>query len=310
VPKIKYKYVFGPVPSRRLGRSLGVDLFAVKTCTQDCVYCQLGGTAELTVERREYVPADEVIAELKRKLAGGPEIDAVTISGSGEPTLHSGIGKIIQAVKKLTDKPVAVITNGTLLADPSVRRELAAADIVMPSLDACDAAAFAAINRPHPKIDFDSFVKGLARFRTRFAGKFWLEVFLVAGLNDSDEQVEKLKALAHYVDPDEIHLNTLVRPAPGSGVERVSDRRLQKIREIYGRKAKVIAPASDMKEGGGRAEAGEVLALISRRPVTAAEIAAMFKARRENVEHVLGDLLKQGAIKKSENPDGVYYIKA
>lgn len=206
-------YVYGPVPSRRLGRSLGVDLVPYKTCTYDCVYCQLGRTTCKTIERREYVSIDAVLAELERKLAVAKRPDYVGLAGSGEPTLNSGIGRLITALKALTDVPIAVITNGSLLWSEQVRGELAAADLVLPSLDAGDEQMFERVNRPDPTIKFDMMVDGLAAFAARFRGETWLEVMLLAGLTDSAAEVEKIAASARVISPTCVQLNTASRPA-------------------------------------------------------------------------------------------------
>ena len=163
-------HVFGPVPSRRIGRSLGVDLVPYKTCTYDCIYCQLGGTTNLTLEPKEWVPMDAVLDELKRKLETRP--DYITLSGSGEPTLYSRLGEIIGRIREITDVPVAVLTNGSLLWKKEVREEVAMADLVLPSLDADNDYNFRFINRPHPDISFDQLIEGLIEFRSEFTGQY------------------------------------------------------------------------------------------------------------------------------------------
>ncbi len=173
------RHVFGPVPSRRLGRSLGVDLVPFKTCSYDCIYCQVGRTTNQTIERKEWVPMDAVLDELKVKLACRP--DYVTLSGSGEPTLHSRLGETIEHIQAMSDVPVAVLTNGSLLWQKEVREELALADAVLPSLDAGNGLKFAFINRPHPCLTFERMVEGLIAFRDEFPGQYWLEVFLLGG---------------------------------------------------------------------------------------------------------------------------------
>ena len=174
-------YIFGPVPSRRLGRSLGVDLVPFKTCTYDCIYCQLGRTTNKTIQRKEWVPLDDVVTELETKLSSQP--DYITLSGSGEPTLYSRTGELIDRIKAVTNVPVAVLTNGSLLWNQEVRARLMNADLVVPSLDAGDEAMFRAVNRPHEDISFERMLQGLIDFRHEFQGKYWLEVFLLAGHN-------------------------------------------------------------------------------------------------------------------------------
>ncbi|MHC4124943.1 MAG: radical SAM protein [Planctomycetota bacterium] len=186
-------YVFGPVPSRRLGLSLGVDIVPFKSCTLNCIYCQLGRGAATTVERKEYVPIEAVLDELKERLAKGLQADFITISGSGEPTLNVRLGELIEKIKEITDIPVAVLTNGALFYQADVRSDCAKADVVLPSLDAGDEAVFEQINRPDENISFEKLVSGLIEFRKEFGGQIWLEVFLLEGVNTTTEQIKKIK---------------------------------------------------------------------------------------------------------------------
>ena len=202
------RHVYGPVPSRRLGRSLGVDLVPFKTCTYDCVYCQLGRTTDLTTGRREYVPVEEILAQLEEKLRTGPTPDYVSLAGSGEPTLHARIGELIAGIKSLTRTPVAVLTNGSLLGVRDVQDALMEADLVLPSLDAGDAELFQLVNRPHENVEFDDMVEGLVAFRERFAKPVWLEVMLLAGITGIRSEVEKIAALTHRIRPDRVQLNS------------------------------------------------------------------------------------------------------
>ncbi len=207
-------YVFGPVPSRRLGQSLGIDTIPLKTCNWNCVYCQLGRTMPLTNERREYVLDENILFEVERALRsranGG--IDWVTFVGSGEPTLHLYLGEIIRRVKTLTALPVAVITNGSLLYLPEVRQELSVADAILPTLDAGTAELYRKINRPHPQITFERLVDGLVAFRKEYRGKLWVEVMLVKGLNDTSQALEDIAKVLHRVKPDAVHINLPTRP--------------------------------------------------------------------------------------------------
>jgi len=200
--------IFGPVPSRRLGFSLGVDLVPFKTCTLDCVYCQLGSTTRKTVLRRPYVPAERIIAELKAALGHGQEIDYITLSGSGEPTLNSQIGWIIDETRKITDTPVAILTNGTLLSIKSVRKELSRADLVIPSLDATSQEVFEKVNRPYLSLRIESVIGGLKAFREEFKGQIWLEVMLVKGINDGADAIESLGKVTAQLGCEKIQLNS------------------------------------------------------------------------------------------------------
>ena len=269
-----FKYVFGPVPSRRLGRSLGVDLVPYKTCTYDCVYCQLGVTTAKTVKRKEYAPLDEVLAEIDRKLASGVTPDYITLSGSGEPTLYSRLGELIIAVKAKTDIPVAVITNGSLLSDPEVRGALIGADLVAPSLDAADAESFRRVNRPHAAITFDEMVAGLVAFRERFAGQLWLEVFLLDGVTATEDYVRKLATCIDRIRPDRIQLNTVVRPPAEASASAVPRERMERFAEMLGDNAEVIAgfeQASRRREVCATRD--DVLDMLRRRPCSLDDIA-------------------------------------
>jgi len=226
-----YRYLFGPVVSRRLGISLGVGLVPSKTCNFDCVYCECGPTTNLTCERRDYVPADQVIAELDDCLGKAPDLDYVTFAGSGEPTLHARIGEIIGFLKDRYPRyRVAVLTNSTLLADPDVRAALMRADLVAPSLDAVSGEKFQQLNRPCPGVTPEGVVAGLRDFVREYPGEVWLEVFIVPGINDRDDEIQRLKGAIATINPDRVQVNTLdrpgtdprVRPAPLPVLERIA----------------------------------------------------------------------------------------
>lgn len=209
------KYLFGPVYSRRLGHSLGIDLLPPKICTLNCVYCEVGPTTDLTCERKEYVPTEEILKEIDQVLAqdpGGRPIDVFTLTAMGEPTLHSGIGRIIAYLKAKTDKPVAVLTNGTLFWDQHVRAELSGADIVIPSLDAARQESFERVNQPASAVNLEQVIEGLALFSREFRGEVWLEILLVREMNDSLEDLVALQQAVRRIQPARVQLNTVARP--------------------------------------------------------------------------------------------------
>ena len=207
------KYVFGPVASRRLGVSLGVDLVRPKTCSLDCIYCEAKATTELTLERREYVPVDEVIAELDAVLKPHPELDYITFSGSGEPTLNSGIGRVAEFLKRAYPQyKLCLLTNGFCLGDPSLRREIAGIDRIVPSLDASNSEEFRIINRPAPGLKFDRFIYDLTDFCRCSKQEIFLELFIVPGVNDSDESISRFVEIIRPMQVDLVQLNTLDRP--------------------------------------------------------------------------------------------------
>ena len=270
------RYVFGPVPSRRLGQSLGIDTIPLKTCNWNCVYCQLGRTIPLTKDRQDYFPRQDILAEVRQVLATQPpgEIDWVTFVGSGEPTLHSGIGWLIRQVKALSDKPVAVITNGALLYLPGLREDLRAADAVLPSLDAGEAGLYRKINRPHPEVTLDRLIQGLIDFRTVYRGKLWVEVMLVRDLNDGMLELQGIARALARIQPDAVHINLPTRPPAEDWVQPPDNEGLMRATSILGDIAEVVHPAEGAFDlSGYESIVDAVVAIITRHPMRQEELA-------------------------------------
>lgn len=288
------KFVFGPVPSRRLGQSLGIDTIPLKTCNWNCVYCQLGRTKPVTNERKEYYPQNEIASEVEEALkAHRPgEIDWVTFVGSGEPLLHASMGWLIRQVKQLTNLPVAVITNGSLLYLPEVRQELAAANAVLPTLDAGTEELYRRINRPHPEVTFARLVEGLIAFRDEYQGKLWVEVMLVQGLNDGPEALREIADVLKRVRPDAVHINLPTRPPAETWVQPPSDESLMLALAILGKVAEVVHPAEGSFDLSGYDDPVEaILAIITRHPMRQEELErALSRWSPGNVRKVLADL--------------------
>ncbi len=307
------KYLFGPVPSRRLGRSLGVDIVPFKVCTLDCVYCQLGSTTNKTIERREYIPIEPVLAELKDRLDNGLQADFITLSGSGEPTLNSRLGELINGIRKITNIPVAILTNGTLFHRPDVRADCAKADVVVPSLDAGDEETFRKINRPHRDISIEKLISGLCAFRKEFAGRIWLEVFFVEGLNTDAEQIAKINALIKRIQPDKVQLNTAVRPTAEPGVKRLDTEKLQAIAAQLGAKCEVVTDFSSGPRGkhieGLESKAEDVLSMLKRRPCSLNDICSGLGLHPNEALKYIGHFQRQGLV-GSEQKDGITFFKA
>lgn len=290
----RYKYLFGPVLSRRLGRSLGVDLVPFKTCTYDCIYCEQGRTTNHTMERREYVRTEDVLEEVGDFLSFHPAPDFVTLSGAGEPTLHAGLAQLIQGIKSLTRIPLAVITNGSLLWDGKVRDALHDADIVLPSLDAGSAELFRYIDRPVPGISFEQMVTGLIAFRMSFQNEIWLEVLLLSGITSGESEVREIAEWARRIRPDRIQLNTVARPPAESFALPTTPEQLERLAELFDPRAMVIAepPAFGMQLGASP-DAVRVLELLERRPCPPAEIAAALELRPVEVSKLIERLLAE-----------------
>jgi len=305
-----HRFVYGPVASRRLGFSLGVDIIPFKTCTLDCVYCQLGSTGKTTVRRGSWFPPDEILAQVKEALDSGQRIDVITFSGSGEPTLSRDIGRLVRAIKKMTRIPVAVLTNATLLTRKAVRRELAAADIVVPSLDAVPAPVFRRVNRPHAALDNRRIIDGLVRFREEFRGELRLEIMLVKGINDSPADVRALEAAVARIRPDRIELNTVVRPPADRSARPLGPAALAKIRARLGPKAAVVASFAGKKQApaAGSLERS-ILATVGRRPQTAADIALALGRHRDEVLKALTSLLRRRRVRTLAHGNETYFSK-
>ncbi len=303
-------YIFGPVPSRRLGFSLGVDLIPFKTCSLDCIYCQLGKTTCKTIERKEYVASHKILGELEKVLASSRRIDYITLSGSGEPTLNLRIGEIIRKMKEMTDIPVAVLTNGTLLTDGILREELKSSDLVIPSLDAGTQKTFNKINRPHPSLKVDRIIEGMVDFRKMYEGKIWLEMMLVEGVNDNEEELGSLRSAIRKINPDRIQLNTSVRPPQEEWVKAVSSSRLSEIKGFFGDKCEVIAEfkRKEQKAYIQNVE-DEILTLISRRPVTSEDISSSLGLHVNEVIKHVGILERQRKINSKMYQGRRYFAK-
>ncbi len=294
----KRRFVYGPVPSRRLGFSLGVDILPDKTCSLDCVYCQLGSAGRTTSRRRAYFSVRDVLAQVREALAACPGVDYITFSGSGEPTLNRNMGPLIRGIKRMTRVPVAVLTNGTLLTRRDVRAELRQADVVVPSLDAATAALFRKVNRPHPSLNAAKVIEGLARFRREFQGRLWLEVMLVKGVNDSPAHIRALKKAIAAIGPDRVHLNTVVRPPAERSARPLTVRELGRIRRALGEGAEIVAAFAGRRqprEPGGLEAA--IVAMVRRRPVTVEDISASLGRHRDEVLKAAGRLLESGKIR-------------
>lgn len=301
------EHIFGPVRSRRLGFSLGVDLVPFKTCSLNCIYCQLGPTTHQTIERREYVTQDKVIRDLEEVLRQDITIDYITLSGSGEPTLNVQLGKIIAAIKEMTDIPVAVITNGTLLHLESVRDELSTADVVLPSLDAVSQALFNAVNKPHPELTAAQMISGLKNFRKVFKGKLWLEIMLVKGVNDSPHEVRTMNEVLSTIECDKIQLNTVVRPAADTSLTPLTREELNRFKVLLGERCEVIAEGVGEQKTSSTNIAEKIITVVGRRPLNLSEISDSLGIPQERATKMLQLLTQQGKIESLTYGSELYY---
>lgn len=306
----KHSLIFGPVPSRRLGWSLGIDIVPFKSCTQDCIYCQLGKAPHpTTTQRKSFINIDELIGQLKDKLSQGQTIDYITISGSGEPTLNIDLARVIDQIRQTTQIPVAIITNGTLLYLPDVRKDCSKADLVVPSLDAVNQQMFEKINRPNANITFDKLVDGLKQFRKEYKGKFWLEVFLIENINTDDQSLKQFKQLIEQINPDKVQLNTAVRPTAEKNVPAVTHDIMKHAVEILGPKTEITADFTKKHDTEQQTviSADAILEMLRRRPCSLEDIASGLQLNKNEIAKIIAVLLEQEKIIKEEILNTIYY---
>ena len=306
-----YKYLFGPVPSRRLGMSLGVDLVPKKVCALDCVYCEVGKTTKLTTHRMEYVKYDKIIGELEQFMSNKPKIDYITFSGSGEPTLNSRIGEVLSYIKQnYPDVKTAILTSGALLSSPILRAELLDADVILPSLDAASEAVFKKINRPNTDLHIELYIEGLIELRKEFKGEIWLEVFLLKGYNDSQEELDLIKDAILQIKPNIVQLNTLDRPGTVEGLVAMTKDELQSVKEYWAiPNVEIIASAaqrSDVDSYNTDIE-GTILSTIARRPCTLNDLHQILGIHTNEINKYLGTLELNNKIKSTTLDRGVFY---
>ncbi len=308
------KYVFGPVTSRRLGQSLGVDPVPLKTCNWNCVYCQLGRSIPMTNERRDYYALEEIWSELRGFLEDPqhPAVDWISIVGSGEPLLMESLGGLIRRIKKTSDIPVALITNGSLFYLPEVRRDVLEADAILPSVDAGSPGLYKKMNRPHPQITFERIRDGLIALREEYTGQLWPEVVLVHGLNDTDEALADIAALLAQVRPDQIHLNVPSRPPAEGWVDLPGSEDVDRAAAVLEKVAPVIrAQARSEPVKHGVDVRATVAGIVSRHPVSDADLRQMLSASgKEEVERTLQDLLVSGEVQTVERNGTLFWCAA
>lgn len=306
-----HKHLFGPVLSRRLGVSLGVDMVPPKTCTLDCAYCECGRTTTLTSERRPYVPASEIIPELDDYLKEHPKLDYITFGGSGEPTLNSEIGKVLSFVKEqYSGYRTALLTNATLFHLPEVRQTCLNFDLVLPSLDAVSQEAFEHVNRSHQDLDSARYVEGLVAFAREFRGLLWLEVFILPGINDSDEELEALKHAIERIGPTRVQINSLDRPAPFDWVTPANAERLAQIADyMLPLPVEVISRKTiDYVARPSNPQAVEtVLSTCRRRPCTVEDLAGLTGMHINAMYKLLGRLLDKNKLVAEHVAGQVFY---
>lgn len=306
----KYKYIFGPVPSRRLGISLGLDLVPHKTCSLNCIYCECGPTTHLTTQRKQYVPTENVIAELNHFLKSKPKLDYITFSGSGEPTLHSGIGEITQYLKyNYSFYKIALLTNGTLFDQSSVRKQVNNIDLILPSLDAASDIIFHKVNRPFTKLKMNQVINGLIKLRSEYSGEMWLEIFVIPGLNDNKKEIKLLRQAIHNIKPNQVHLNTLDRPGTESWIKAAQKKELEHIALQLDWETRVIAHFQSRGKipGYNTDIESSIIQTIMRRPCTTDDLSATLELHPNEINKYIKNLLERDLVKPVKMERGFFY---
>jgi wyosine [tRNA(Phe)-imidazoG37] synthetase (radical SAM superfamily) len=307
-----YKHLFGPVPSRRLGISLGVDLVPKKVCTLDCVYCEVGKTNCLTLERKAYISLELLKTEIEEYFSHHEDPDYITFSGSGEPTLNSEIGNVLEYIKALKPTiPLAVLTNGTLFYDKKVRQAIVGADLVLPSLDAATSQTFEKINQPHPDLDINKYIEGLIAFREEFKKKIWLEIFILPAYNDDKAELTALREAITKIKPDMVQLNTLDRPGNLPNLRGATRKELQNIIDFWKLdKVEIIASYSKNRElsSFNKDIESTIMQTISRRPCTLEDLSNILSLHPNEIMKYLAVLETENKITKAHQERGIFYL--
>lgn len=303
------RFVFGPVPSRRLGYSLGIDILAPKSCSFDCVYCQVGRTREKMIRRQRFVDPLAVVADVLDAIKRAPQVDMLTFSGSGEPTLSADLGWLIKETKRSTGLPVALITNGSLFSDQEVRKEAAQANIVLPSLDGACEEEFEKVNRPHSALRLSSIIEGLTAFRGEFHGEIWLEVMVVKGLNDSIEHLGVLRDTIGCIGPDRVQINTVTRPPAEKNARGLDQAGLQRVAETLGGGAEIICHFDKAFSGRKSTEwQTMVLNVLGRRSLTLGDMVKVTGISESRLRAYLRSMESTGVVSKERVGQSVYYV--
>lgn len=306
---MRHKYLFGPVPSRRLGVSLGVDLIPHKTCTLDCVYCECGKTTRLTTKREEYINVNAVIEELDAYLDSSPRLDYITFAGSGEPTLNSGLGRVIAYLHEKHSKyKTCLLTNGTLFDDPALRAEINPIDLIIPSLDAATEETFQKINRPHNSLSCNRIIEGLTMLRNEYSGEIIMEIFIVPTLNDSIKELAAMKEALKQIRPNRVQLGTLDRPGTEEWVEAASEDSMREISEILDQ-AELIGSYRPRNKiaSFGESKCRKIIQTLRRRPCTAADMEEILGIHQAELQKYINHLLEQNRIEVEYKKRGAFF---
>ena len=286
-----YKHICGPTPSRRLGFALAVDLIPPKTCNHNCNYCQLGPTKEYTVERKSFVPLDDVIAELDDFLGKGSKIDFITFPGSGEPTLSFDLGRALTAARQ-RGYPTALFTFGQLLYREDVLCDVQNASIILPTFLSANKETYYKIARPHPSLNFEDYLSGLEQLKLRYSGEVWLAVMLLNGLNDSPEELQNTKEWIEKIQPDRVQLTSAHRPSLVDTVAPLDYEAMMRARAILGAHCEILGDFQRKQDARYSGNATQmILNIIQRRPASTDELQKSLGLDVNELEKIVLDLV-------------------
>ncbi|MBN1550054.1 radical SAM protein [bacterium] len=308
------QYIFGPVASRRLGRSLGIDLIPFKTCTLNCRYCECGPTTHLTIERRKFGPETQILDEIEYSVTKlQDQIDFITFAGSGEPTLSLSLSSAIKKIKEISTVPVAMLTNGTLLYRPDVLLDISSIDVLIPSLDVVNADMFDYLNRPHPDLCFDQYIEGLKQLRKKYQNTLWLEILLCKGINDSAKDLELMKKLLQEINPDAIQMNTVFRPGTDPDLKPLSEAELSTIQRFLGYPESprpAIIGGIPVQESPESLPTKRIREILQRRPSTVDDLANGLQVSLTTVRQVIHRLSKNESLIATNKNGQIFYSLA
>ncbi|AHF96840.1 MULTISPECIES: radical SAM protein [Desulfurella] len=288
------EFLFGPVPSRRLGLSLGINIIPHKTCNYNCVYCEVGKTTNLTNKRQSFYNIEDIKKDFVEHVDKVGKFDFITFSGSGEPTLNKDLGELIKFVKSFNKAKIAVLTNGSLLYDQEVRRELYEADVVIPSLDAAIESTFKRINQPHKELNLKNIIEGLKLFTQEFSGEVWLEIVFAKGINDKKQDIEALIKAIEYIKPKKVQIGTIERPPAFNGIQKLSNDELMSIyMALKDYNVELIKPFADKNVNFDEFLEKSIIKMISIRPCSIEELSDVFDAKNEDVDNIVTRLINE-----------------
>lgn len=306
--RLNKRFTYGPVPSRRLGYSLGIDIIPYKTCSYNCIYCQLGRTTNQTTRQKGYFSEERILKEIKQIVNQKNPIDYITFSGSGEPTINTKIKNLIEKIQKITTIPIAVITNSSLLYRPAVQKSLLGADIVLPTLTTANDTTYKKIHRPVSPLTAKKVIDGLIRFRKIYKGKIYLELMFIRGFNDSIKEIMALKDAIKKIKPDRVQLNTVVRPPSEVFAQPLTPKELNRVKKIIGENCEVVA---EFRKGENILKTDDkrrlILEYLKRRPGTQDDICKSLDINQNEVVKYLVDLLKRRMINIRRYRGKIFY---